>query len=78
MQVKQISGLKQSGRNWNALLHAYLIENGFEQNPADHCVYTREKHNEEAMLIVWVDDLIIAASNQDVLNSEKMMLTKRF
>lgn len=57
---KSLYGLKQSGRNWNALLHAYLTEKGFEQNPADTCQYTREKQNEKVILIVWVDDLIIA------------------
>lgn len=35
-------GLKPSGRNWNAVLHTYLTENGFLQNPADHCAYKRE------------------------------------
>lgn len=43
---KSLYGLKQSGRNWNMLLHAYLTENGFEQNPADNCVHTRQKQNE--------------------------------
>lgn len=30
------------------------------------------------MLLVWVDDFIIAASNEGVLNNVKMMLTERF
>lgn len=75
---KSLYGLKQSGRNWNALLHAYLTENGFEQNPADNCQYTRGKQNEKVILIVWVDDLIIAANNEKVVKSVKMMLTERF
>lgn len=36
---KSIYGLKQSGRNWNAMLHTCLIENDFVQNSADMCVY---------------------------------------
>ena len=75
---KSLYGLKQSGRNWNAMLHTCLINDDFIQNPADHCVYTKEKHDEKVMLIVWVDDLIIAASNQSVLNNMKMMLTETF
>lgn len=75
---KSLYGLKQSGRNWYALLHAYLTENGFEQNPADNCQYTREKQNEKIILIVWVDDLIIAANNEEVVKTVKMMLTARF
>lgn len=57
---KSLYELKQSGRNWNAVLHTFsTCENGFLQNPADYCVYTREKHDGKVMLIVWVDDLII-------------------
>ena len=51
---KSLYGLKQSGRNWNAILYTCLSENGFIQNPADHCVYTREKHDEKVIMIVWV------------------------
>lgn len=75
---KSLYGLKQSGRNWNLMLHTYLSENGFEQNPADHCVYMREKHDGKVILLIWVDDLIIAASNEDVLKSVKRMLAERF
>lgn len=38
-KLKLLYGLKQSGRNWNKMLHDHLSENGFAQNPADHCVY---------------------------------------
>ena len=38
---KSIYGLKQSGRNWNQLLHSCLEQNGFKRNPVDHCVYTK-------------------------------------
>ena len=75
---KSLYGLKQSGRNWNAMLHTCLIENDFVQNPADTCVYTKEKHNEKVILIIWVDDLIIAASNENVLKNVKGILTERF
>lgn len=75
---KSLYGLKQSGRNWNAMLHSYLIRNDFTQNPADHCVYTKEKHDEKVILIIWVDDLIIAASNESILTNVKTMLTEKF
>ena len=31
---KSIYGLKQSGRNWNEMLHTCLIDDNFTQNPA--------------------------------------------
>lgn len=60
------------------MLHTHLSEYGFEQNPADHCVYTTEKDDEKVILLIWVDDLIIAASSESVLNSVKRMLADRF
>ena len=75
---KSLYGLKQSGRNCNMLLHDHLTENGFVQNDADHCVYSRESEKEKVILLVWVDDLLIAASNNTSLNDVKEMLKRRF
>lgn len=35
---ESLYGLKQSGRNWNRMLHDHLSDNLLTQNPADHCV----------------------------------------
>ena len=75
---KSLYGLKQSGRNWNRVLHDHLSENGFTQNPADNCVYYKETANDRIILIIWVDDLLIAARDSDSLNDVKKMLTARF
>lgn len=75
---KSLYGLKQSGRNWNKMLHEYLSENEFVQNPADHCVYTRETENEKVIMVIWVDDLIIAASDENALKVVKEMLAAKF
>lgn len=75
---KSLYGLKQSGRNWNKMLHDHLSENGFTQNPADHCVYNKQTATERIILIIWVDDLIIAASDSDSLTSVKEMLSEKF
>ena len=68
-------GLKQSGRNWNSMLHVYLLDEGFEQSQADPCVYTRFRNDAKAIIIIWVDDMIIAATNDYMLNSVKSSLT---
>ena len=75
---KSLYGLKQSGRNWNRVLHDCLTGDGFTQNPADHCVYAKESKDEEVIIIIWVDDLIIAASNEKVLKEVKQMLAGKF
>ena len=65
------------------MLHTYLTENGLEQNPADNCTQCVQKRKTAQkgfvlILIIWVDDLIVAASCEDVLNSGKRMLAERF
>lgn len=60
------------------VLHECLTENGFKQNPADHCVYAKETKQGKVIVIIWVDDLIIAASNEDVMRDGKEMLSERF
>lgn len=75
---KSLYGLKQSGRNWNRMLHEYLCEIKFVQNPADHCVYSKVTETEKVLIIIWVDDLIIAASNMNVLGGVKEMLMSKF
>ena len=75
---KSLYGLKQSGRNWNNMLHTYLLENNFVQNAVDHCIYTMKNENEMVIILVWVDDLIIAATNDELLSKIKQMLNDKF
>ena len=49
---KSLYGLKQSGRNWNRVLHDCLTENGFTQNQADNCVYSQESKEGKVIIIV--------------------------
>ena len=64
---KSLYGLKQSGKNWNKVLHEYLKNDGFVRNEVDHCVYRKQTDNGVIILAVWVDDLIIASNNIDML-----------
>ena len=75
---KSLYGLKQSGRNWNKLLHDYLIGAGFIRNPADHCVYKRQIGEKVIILLVWVDDVVIAASDIDLMNEFKETMKQQF
>lgn len=76
---KSIYCLKQSGCNWNEMLHMCLTDNNFMQNPVDHCVYTKESQQAgKVIIVIWVDELIIAASNTQSLEQVKGMLSTRF
>ena len=75
---KSLYGLKQSGRNWNCLLHGYLTQEKFVQSLADPCVYVKSTEFGLVIAIVWVDDIIIAGSNTVVLKKAKESLMMRF
>ena len=75
---RSLYGLKQSGRNWNAMLHEYLTSEGFEQSLADPCVYTKNRKGCKAIIIVWVDDIIVAASDSRSLDDVKESLRGKF
>ena len=73
---KSIYGLKQSGRNWNLMLHEYLVEKGFSQSAVDPCLYTRKTGDVFVMMLVWVDDILIAGTNEECLERFDMQYCK--
>jgi hypothetical protein len=75
---KSLYGLKQSGRNWNNLLHDFFSKNDFVQSPVDKCMYVKHVSNDIVIVLVWVDDIIIAASNDCLLQSIKDLLKSTF
>ena len=75
---KSLYGLKQSGRNWNTVLHSHFTEEGFQQSRVDPCVYTRHRDGEMTIVVVWVDDIIIATKSESTLQSVKQPLNDRF
>lgn len=75
---KSLYGLKQSGRNWNNMLHGFLTDQNFAQSVADPCLYTKCECDTVTMTLIWVDDIIVAASNDDALNAIKKSFKDRF
>ena len=71
-------GLKQSNHNWNKLLHQYLTEMSFRQSKADPCIFFKTMRNDITILLVWMDDIIIISSSNELLKSLKSKLSSRF
>ena len=76
--VKSLYGLKQSPRCWNQRFNGFLMSLQFKRSMHDYCMYTRFKDNETLILILYVDDLIIAGRNINSINSLKRDLAKEF
>ena len=75
---KFLSGLKQSGQNWNCLLRGYLTQEGFVQSQLIRVFMLKVLNFGQVIAIVWVDDIIIAGINTDVLKKAKESLIMRF
>ena len=75
---KSLYGLKQSGRNWNNILHKFLVDNLCIRSLIDPCVYFLKNNIEFAMLLIWVDDIIIAANSFKSVDRIKALLKGKF
>ena len=84
--IKSLYGLKQASRCWNNLINDYLIESGFQRLEADPCIYVREIKvvaNGQTVIkfqivALYVDDLIIAASNKNLITDLEKVFEARF
>jgi len=66
--LKSLYGLKQAGRNWNNLIHSVLLAQGFVWIDEDACVYIRHNGDGDVvLLLLYVDDILVSASNVDLL-----------
>jgi Reverse transcriptase (RNA-dependent DNA polymerase) len=75
---KAIYGLKQSPRLWYRTADDALAQIGFRRTTADACVYAAEWHGRRVVLVLYVDDLLIAAPPDARVDELKDELRKRF
>ncbi|KAF0736210.1 hypothetical protein Ae201684_007233 [Aphanomyces euteiches] len=76
--VKALSCLKQSPREWHKVLTAFLGEIGFEKTNVESCIYTRQTNGQQAIIAIYVDDLVLVAQNDHVMADLKSAIKQRF
>jgi len=69
-------GLKQAARDWNTLIKLELLKWGFEQSLADPCLFVHKTKG--ITLLVYVDDMLAAADNNEALHWFYEKLNSRF
>lgn len=75
---KAIYGLKQAGRQWYEKLNQVLIKMGFISSSADPCIYVLKKGREKVIVAVYVDDILIAYSQEKLEKFVKQKLAESF
>ena len=55
-----------------------MMSNGFRINECDKCVYIKDTANGYVIVCLYVDDMLIIDSNNDIIKATKRMLTNEF
>jgi len=69
--IKTLYGLKQSGREWNKELNNKLKKFGFQHLQTDPCTYVKREGNDVVIITVWVDDMLLFALSDKLINQTK-------
>ena len=75
---KSIYGLKQASRQWYHKFHQIIVSFGFEMNTVDDCVYHKFSGRKYIFLVLYVDDILLASNDIDLLHETKRFLSNKF
>ncbi|KAE8673805.1 hypothetical protein F3Y22_tig00111772pilonHSYRG00229 [Hibiscus syriacus] len=75
---KSLYGLKQSPRQWYKWFDSYMIKIGYNRCEYDCCVYVKSLDDGSFFLLLYVDDMLIAAKNMDDVIGLKTLLSQEF
>jgi hypothetical protein len=72
---KSIYGLKQTSRQWYLKFDGTIRKFRFKENLEDNCIYTKFKNGKFIFLILYVDDILLACSDVNLLLEMKKFLS---
>jgi hypothetical protein len=76
---KILYGLKQDPRQWYLNFDRFMTEQGYSRCHSDHCVYFKRLQNGRYnILLLYVDDMLVAGSNMKDINVLKNKLANSF
>ena len=75
---KSIYGLKQASRQWYLKFDKVITQFGFQENKLDECIYLKTSGSNFILLILYVDDILLASSNICLLKETKAFLLSQF
>ena len=75
---KSIYGLKQTFRQWYLKFHEILITFGFKENLVDECIYLKINGSRICIIVLYVDDMLLASNNMRMIFETKQFLSKNF
>ena len=76
--VKSLYGLKQAPKQWHEKFDNVMLSNSFKINECDKCVYVKDTDKGYVIVCLYVDDMLIVGSNNDMIKTTKKMLNSQF
>ena len=75
---KALYGTKQASREWYILIDTYLKSLKFKSNIADACFYSFIDGVNYVLILLYVDDIIIAATTEALQKKYARLLSEKF
>jgi len=75
---KSIYGLRQASRQWYLKFDQVVTSFGFKENASYQCIYLKKNGNNFIILVLYVDDILLASSSVELLTETKFMLNSHF
>eukprot|EP00253_Pinus_taeda_P023348 PITA_23348 len=76
---KRLYGLKQAPRQWYLKFDKFMSEQGYTRCHSDRCVYLKKQNDGSyIILLLYVDDMLVAGSNMQEINVLKRKLADSF
>lgn len=75
---KSLYGLRQSAHKWSKCLNTVLRKMKFERLKSESCIYKRGARSDMIILAIYVDDIILFASNNECVQQVKKEIQSAF
>jgi len=75
---KSIYGLKQASRQWYLKFNDTILSYGFVENIVDRCIYMKVSGSKFIILVLYVDDILLATNDIVLLHDVKKFLSNKF
>ena len=75
---RSLYGLKQASKCWNERINKFLLDLGFKRSENDFCLYLKGSSGRLLYLLLYVDDIVMASPELEIINKYKEKLMREY